>query len=71
MISLLIILVHCLLANSKSGMDGEGELMWTVRGSGKDLVNVVHGRNHCCETWSSAREKEGGIFEDLSSKLER
>ncbi len=46
-ISLVVVSVHSLLSNSESSADGKGETVWTVRWSGKDLVNVIHCQNHC------------------------
>jgi hypothetical protein len=65
LVSFVVVPVHRILANYKSCSDGNGKLVWTIRGRREDLIDVVHRRDDRGKTRSSTGKEQCSVFENL------
>lgn len=66
-VRLVVVPIDGILANNESSTDRKRELRGVGIG-GKNVVDVVHGRDDSCEIRSSTREKECCVLKSLQGK---
>lgn len=65
LVSFVVVPIHRILANHKSRSDGNGKLVWTIRGRREDLIDVIHRGDDRGKARSCTGKEKCSVFENL------